>query len=192
VNWDIVDAGIQSGIQSLRLEEQAILMTVRTADSLERRRREAVAAEARAKTELAEVIAAIHRQEAAAWELEEARKRLFALRRKVSGAELLARIEREFGFRDGELLYGGSRRQYVVARGMLVYLLRELGWSYPQIGKLLNKHHTTVINAVNSFERLKGKEAGARIMLQKLRGELNERPLCGQELENRKAAGNAS
>ena len=46
-----------------------------------------------------------------------------------------------------EVLLGHSRiPYYVVARSELVGWLRMLGLSYPYIGKLMNRHHTSVIH----------------------------------------------
>lgn len=41
---------------------------------------------------------------------------------------------------------GPSRAQSVVAiRRKVVVRLRELGWSYPEIGALLGRHHTSIM-----------------------------------------------
>jgi len=68
-------------------------------------------------------------------------------------AAIIATVADRFLYTDVELL-GRSRRQPLAhARQVAMYLCRELtDMSYPQIGRLFDRHHTTVIHAVQ--ERL--------------------------------------
>lgn len=51
-----------------------------------------------------------------------------------------------------EKIKGRERTAQVVdRRNMLIACLRqEFGWTYPRIGKLLNKHHSTCIHSLNT------------------------------------------
>ena len=60
-----------------------------------------------------------------------------------------------------------TRIASVVAARMALYrVLREHGWSYPSIGRLLNRDHTTVMSAI------KGRPRKARTEEQRLRAKL--------------------
>jgi chromosomal replication initiation ATPase DnaA len=46
-------------------------------------------------------------------------------------------------------IYGPRRTARIsLARGLVMYLAREAGMSYPEIGNAMNRDHTTVIKAV--------------------------------------------
>ena len=53
-----------------------------------------------------------------------------------------------------EEIVGESKERYVVtARWTLMYFMREiLGYSYPRIGTVMDKHHTTAMNSLKSFD----------------------------------------
>nr|MBA3782859.1 hypothetical protein [Nocardioides sp.] len=46
-----------------------------------------------------------------------------------------------------DIIGAGRSREYVQARMVAAWLLRQTGRSYPEIGALLGKDHTTAINA---------------------------------------------
>ena len=47
-----------------------------------------------------------------------------------------------------EDIFGGSRDvEFVMARAALVVRLRKQGYSYPRIGRILKRDHTTIMNA---------------------------------------------
>ena len=51
-------------------------------------------------------------------------------------------------------ILGDSRRQDVMkARQLLYATLRELGWSYPRIGKYTNRDHATVITGAKKVPK---------------------------------------
>lgn len=47
------------------------------------------------------------------------------------------------------------RYQYLMpARDEVAYTLRQMGWSFPRIGRLIgNRHHTTIMESVRRHER---------------------------------------
>ena len=50
-------------------------------------------------------------------------------------------------------IIGKNRSQgFVCARAVVAYALRQRGKSYPWIGRLLNRDHSTIINLVDTFE----------------------------------------
>lgn len=61
--------------------------------------------------------------------------------------EILAVVERYFGFESGDVVFDSSRsKTRVMARQLAMLFVRDrLGWSYPEIGEVFGKDHTTVI-----------------------------------------------
>jgi len=53
------------------------------------------------------------------------------------------------------LIARNNRMEYVNARAEIYVLLRERGWSYLQIAKLVSRDHTTVINSVQRYHARK-------------------------------------
>lgn len=52
------------------------------------------------------------------------------------------------------MLRGGNQPEYVAARSEAMARCRnELRMSYPRIGKIFHRHHTTVIHAVQKFDK---------------------------------------
>lgn len=77
---------------------------------------------------------------------------------KQPSHEVIAQVCRYLagGLTEEEVL--GRSRQYeiVYARHLAMYLLREQGYTYKQLGAFFDRHHTAVIDAVR---RMKGLEA---------------------------------
>ena len=48
-----------------------------------------------------------------------------------------------------ELLGPCRKQELVFARQSAYYLLRKLGWKWTEIGRTMNRHHSTVISGVN-------------------------------------------
>ena len=53
------------------------------------------------------------------------------------------------------LIARNNRMEYVNARAEIYVLLRERGWSYLQIAKLVSRDHTTIINSVQRYHARK-------------------------------------
>jgi len=69
------------------------------------------------------------------------------------GARLLRSVADAFDITCGELIGEGRSRKFVEARAVVVVVLRERGWSYPRIGKLIGgRDHSTVIWAHQCFD----------------------------------------
>jgi chromosomal replication initiation ATPase DnaA len=69
--------------------------------------------------------------------------------------DLIADVARRHGVTVAEVLSTDRRRILVWARQEAAYLLRGQDLSYPQIGELLHRDHTTVIHAVRSYDARK-------------------------------------
>lgn len=62
--------------------------------------------------------------------------------------QLLLNVATEHAMTVGELLGGSHDPRYVAARRRFAFQARERGYSYPQIGRMLHKHHSSVIHMV--------------------------------------------
>ena len=69
-------------------------------------------------------------------------------RTRDSLADLLECVSEETGIPIVEMLEKNNSAKVVNARRKVAILARERGYSYPQIGAALGKHHTTVIHLV--------------------------------------------
>lgn len=67
--------------------------------------------------------------------------------------DLVASVAKDFGVLAPELRGRGNMKNYVDARSVVAVLLRARGWSYPQIGRLLDRDHSTVINLCRRFSQ---------------------------------------
>ena len=54
--------------------------------------------------------------------------------------------ENRFSINHGEILGTSRKRESVTARQICFYILRENGFTYKTIGKLMNRHHATIIH----------------------------------------------
>jgi chromosomal replication initiation ATPase DnaA len=60
--------------------------------------------------------------------------------------KLIAKIEQDYGLEKGTLASPSRERFYVNIRAKTVKKLRKMGLSYPMIGRLLNRDHTSIIH----------------------------------------------
>jgi len=69
-------------------------------------------------------------------------------------------IAQRFGITWPELLEPGRDRQrLVLARHTAAWLLRSTGLSYPEVGKLMQRHHTTAMESCRAVERMRADKA---------------------------------
>lgn len=74
-------------------------------------------------------------------------------RQPETGKRLVQSVADCFSITYGELIGDGRARRYVEARVVVVAVLRERGWSFPKIGRLLGgRDHSTICHAMNIFE----------------------------------------
>jgi chromosomal replication initiator protein len=81
------------------------------------------------------------------------------LRRFGAYDELVAIVEGKYGVTLGEVLGDGRRAHVANARHEAMYLCWvRFRWSYPALGDLFGRDHTTVIAAVQKVRAQKAKE----------------------------------
>lgn len=71
------------------------------------------------------------------------------------GLKVLTKVAKEFGVSVADLLGKSRARLLVDARMAVVVRLRDLKepWSYPRLGRLLNRHYSTCINLMQRYEK---------------------------------------
>ncbi len=71
--------------------------------------------------------------------------------RTVSPAEIIRFVAHHYGLKVADLKGRDNRRSVAFPRQVAMYLIREvLNLSYPEIGKLFGKHHSTVIYSIET------------------------------------------
>lgn len=69
-----------------------------------------------------------------------------------SSKKLIAKAEEAMWLRKGDVQGRERHRPNVLARALVVSILRKRGWSYTQIGALLNRDHSTIINLYKNLD----------------------------------------
>jgi len=59
---------------------------------------------------------------------------------------------REFHVNRQELVEGGNHQSLVKVRMVVAYRAREAGYSLPQIGRAINRHHTSIIHLLKKYK----------------------------------------
>ncbi|MBO9380048.1 hypothetical protein GG804_25090 [Sphingomonas histidinilytica] len=65
-------------------------------------------------------------------------------------AEIVADVANLFGISDADVLSDCRRRDLIVARREVYRQLRALGASYPTIGRLMQRDHSTIMHALKA------------------------------------------
>ena len=74
--------------------------------------------------------------------------------RELTPAEIIRFVAHHYGVRVADLKGRSNRRSISLPRQVAMYLIRRiLNLSYPDIGKLFSKHHSTAIYAVENIEK---------------------------------------
>lgn len=60
--------------------------------------------------------------------------------------ELVAAVEQEMWLEHNSIRGPRRHREVVLGRLAVIYILRKRGWTFPQIGRFLNRDHTTVLD----------------------------------------------
>ena len=69
-----------------------------------------------------------------------------------SSSKLIAKAEEAMWLRRGDVQGRERHRPNVLGRALVVSILRKRGWSYTQIGTLLNRDHSTIINLYKNLD----------------------------------------
>lgn len=67
--------------------------------------------------------------------------------------KILTDVSKRHGVSVAELLHDGKGKRLINARREVAQDLRDRGWSYPDIGRVLKRHHTTVMNLLKKPAR---------------------------------------
>lgn len=74
--------------------------------------------------------------------------------RQVTPAEIIRFVAHHYGVKVADLKGRDNRRSIAFPRQVAIYLIREiLNLSYPEIGKIFSKHHSTIIYSVEAIAR---------------------------------------
>ena len=71
-----------------------------------------------------------------------------AVRARPTVEELIVQVAQEYKLTAAELISPNNSPLCVVPRRVVAKLAREFRYSYPEIGKAMHRHHTTVMNLV--------------------------------------------
>lgn len=81
---------------------------------------------------------------------------------RIPADELIAKLSRRFGV-EREMVLGTCRqRQFLGPRVVAIKILRERGHSYPTIGRLLCRDHSTIVYHADRFKGYENHIPGVR------------------------------
>jgi chromosomal replication initiator protein len=76
--------------------------------------------------------------------------------RETTPADIIRFVAQHYGIRVADLKGRSNRRSIALPRQVAMYLIREiLDLSFPEIGKIFSKHHSTVMYAVDSISKMR-------------------------------------
>ncbi len=76
--------------------------------------------------------------------------------RTVTPADIIRFVAHHYGIRVADLKGRSNRRSIALPRQVAIYLIREiLDLSFPEIGRIFSKHHSTAIYAVDSVQKMR-------------------------------------
>jgi chromosomal replication initiator protein len=76
--------------------------------------------------------------------------------RETTPADIIRFVAQHYGIRVADLKGRSNRRSIALPRQVAMYLIREiLDLSFPEIGKIFAKHHSTVMYAVDSISKMR-------------------------------------
>jgi chromosomal replication initiator protein len=75
--------------------------------------------------------------------------------RRATPGDIIRFVAHHYGIRVADLKGRSNRRSIALPRQVAMYLIREINdLSYPEIAKIFSKHHSTVIYAVDSVQKM--------------------------------------
>lgn len=83
--------------------------------------------------------------------------------------ELIEAVASFFGFTTAEITGADRRITYIDARSVVAQILRLRGWSAGQIGRQLNRDHSTILNLLDKFEIYQRRSEFARQCYEQLK-----------------------
>lgn len=92
-------------------------------------------------------------------------------------AAIIEAAGREFGISVRQILSERRQRDVVEARHVAMWLARELTWrSYPAVGRIFRRDHTSVIHAISRVDELMLGNASLAVQIRRLRATLEVVP----------------
>jgi chromosomal replication initiation ATPase DnaA len=89
-------------------------------------------------------------------------------------AALIRRAAEEYGVRVALITSRDRAAQVHAARSVVAYVLRQRGMSYPRIGTLLDRDHSTVMSMVSRVERRMEASAAYALKVRRIAGAMLE------------------
>jgi len=91
--------------------------------------------------------------------VEAVRMALFELlpdQRQTSASDVIRFVAQHYGIRVADLKGRSNRRSIALPRQVAMYLIRDiLELSFPEIGKIFGKHHSTAMYAVDIIQKMR-------------------------------------
>ena len=76
--------------------------------------------------------------------------------RQTSPGDIIRFVAQHYGIRVADLKGRSNRRSIALPRQVAMYLIRDiLELSFPEIGKIFAKHHSTAIYAVDNIQKMR-------------------------------------
>jgi chromosomal replication initiator protein len=76
--------------------------------------------------------------------------------RDTNSADIIRFVAQHYGIRVADLKGRSNRRSIALPRQVSMYLIRNiLELSFPEIGKIFSKHHSTVMYAVDNVQKMR-------------------------------------
>jgi chromosomal replication initiator protein len=76
--------------------------------------------------------------------------------RQTSPGDIIRFVAQHYGIRVADLKGRSNRRSIALPRQVAIYLIRDiLGLSFPEIGKIFAKHHSTAMYAVDNIQKMR-------------------------------------
>lgn len=92
-------------------------------------------------------------------------------------ARIIYEVEQEFGWPFQMLQAPSNERRFAEARMVFVYLMRtRTDYSFPQLGHMLNRHHTTVLDAYRRCRYLLSTDGGISVRANNIERRLDKEP----------------
>jgi len=76
---------------------------------------------------------------------------------------ILESVAEEMKISTAQIIGGGNTPRLVEARQKVSVMARQFGYTYPRIGALLNKHHTTIIHLVKRHAQIENTHSGTEV-----------------------------
>ena len=84
----------------------------------------------------------------------------------VIAREVLSHVSALFGLVPADILGKSQGRRCVLPRHIVAHALRERGWSLPQIGRMMNRHHTSVLYMLRKIEEMLAEDSDLRQLIE--------------------------